>query len=604
MPDPPARLCPVTRSARIVATLAGVLLLGGARMAPAQEPPARVSVEQLVEWLDHPETQWVATARLQETPQAAVAALLRPGRVVFGTHNQWTAPMLALAKLGEPAIPAVRDRLLTIVRKPDSQMTSAAEPLVTVLASLGPRAIPALVQVAEADESTWISTDALDAIVRIAPRTSAYGQEPSPWIFWQAADDRPGELERQLVPLLPRVQQVMDRAIKAWKPQRPAPQRPAAYLLARWGTDEMQARGRQVLVDLAMADEPFYRQIESVRLLHALRAPETAALIRSIAGRVPVTDDLRGLYFLEMATALYQLGDRGYGDLVDVPLHDSRADVRMDAVRFLASTGDAASVMRIQPLLEDRAEWNRQSVASVAAQSLQRASAEWKSRAASVADVPIGQATKWLDDLDPANAAGNLPMIDAYLRRPDLDAGPTGGGTGPVGAFGPRVVTLLLAMVQRSVPGAMAALEQCLGAASASVRVYGALALSAYDKPRAVEALAQEAASTDAGRHGVASEFLLQLGDARGFPARLDAFESDQEAVRLFACRDLRSYSQLTLACDASAGAAERAVQLSAWRAWWHDNGAAFRVRTREAALDLKAFPLISPVSIGGRPVR
>ena len=72
---------------------------------------------------------------------------------------------------------------------------------------------------------------------------------------------------------LPQVRQVLERAVKEWKPQSPAPQRPAAYLLARWGTGDLQARGQQVLVQLAEADEPFYFALESIRLLHALKAP-------------------------------------------------------------------------------------------------------------------------------------------------------------------------------------------------------------------------------------------------------------------------------------------------------------------------------------------
>jgi HEAT repeat protein len=214
-------------------------------------------------------------------------------------------------------------------------------------------------------------------------------------------------------------------------------------------------------------------------------------------------------------------------------------------------------------------------------------------------------ATEWIDDLDGADGSATFPLIDAYLRRSDLDASTIGGGVGgPAGIYGPKVVTLLLEMTQRSVPGARARLERCLTAASPDVRMFAALALAAYDKPRAIETLAREANDPEAWHRGRASEFLLQLGDRRGIPARLEAWDSGQEAMRLFACRDLRVYSQLPLPCDASAAAAERALQASAWRAWWNENGATFRVRSRAAELDLQAFPAITPVSFGGRPVR
>ena len=183
-----------------------------------------------------------------------------------------------------------------------------------------------------------ITADALDEIVRLEPRTSVFGQQVSPWTFWRPADDRLTELEHQLVPLLPGVRQVMERAAKAWKPESPAAQRPAAYLLARWGTGALRERGHEVLEDLAQADQPFYYALESIRLLHALKTTETASLIRSTAARASKTKDLPGSYVLMMATALHQLGDPGYAAFVDVALHDARAGVRMDTARFLAST--------------------------------------------------------------------------------------------------------------------------------------------------------------------------------------------------------------------------------------------------------------------------
>jgi len=618
----------------MAAPVAAIILGAGAGIVAAQDPSDRMpSVQQLVDWLDHPETEWVATARLADVPQKAIPLLLRPDRAVSGPHDRTTAPMLALSKIGEPAIPAIADRLLAILRaNDDAQVFAAARPLIEVLGSIGPRAVPVLVQVAEASHTPAIASDALDEIVRLEPRTSVYGQNLSPWVFWRPADDRLAELEHQLVPLLPRVRQVLERAAKEWKPQSPAPQRPAAYLLARWGTGDVQARGVQVLVQLAEADQPFYYAVESIRLLHALKAPETAPLIRTTAARVPDANDLRGQYLLMMATALHQLGDARYADLLDVPLHDSRPNVRMETARFIASTSDVSNITRLLPLLDDRAEWDGRTVAAVTLESLRRLTREelapeatlWQawlethpgvsaselsgalaqSRVTSIGSVPMQQATEWLDGVDAADGSESLPLIDAYLRRPDLDATTVGGGTGPAGMFAPKVVTLLLGMVQRSIPGAMERLELCLTAASPDVRMFGALALSAYDKARAIEALAKEADAADAWHRGRAAEFLLQLGDKRGIPARLEAVDSDQEAARLFACRDLRVYSQMTLPCDASAGAAERARQFAAWRAWWNGNGTAFQVRSREAALDLEVFPAITPVSLGGRRIR
>jgi hypothetical protein len=227
--------------------------------------------------------------------------------------------------------------------------------------------------------------------------------------------------------------------------------------------------------------------------------------------------------------------------------------------------------------------------------------------------VPIWEVNRWIGEFTAADGAILFPAIDQYLRRPDLVANAIGpnqsgisGGSGPVGQYGPRIVTLLLEMTHKGGAGTMERLVMCLEAADPEVRIFGALALSAYDLPQAIEQLAKDAAnSPEAAHRNRASEFLLQLGDKRGIPARLDTLDSDQEAARMFACRDLRVYWQQPLPCDAGATPPERTANVAAWRAWWKTNERAFRVRSREATLDLQAFPLLSPViSISGRPVR
>jgi hypothetical protein len=243
-----------------------LLLSGGPQIvsARAQVP----SADELVAWLDVPETQWVATAHLQEVPRTALPLLLQPGRIASGPHDQWTAHMLALAKLGEAAIPAITERVLVILTAGDSGAVAAAHALIKVLGSMGPAAVPALVHIADASAIPYVTFDALDEIVRLEP-TRVFGQDLSPWLFWRPADDRLNELERRLVPLLPRVRQLMERAVKDWKPQSTAAQRPAAYLLARWGTGPGRARGIEVLEELARADEPVYYALDAISLLHA-----------------------------------------------------------------------------------------------------------------------------------------------------------------------------------------------------------------------------------------------------------------------------------------------------------------------------------------------
>src|SRR5829696_7419977 len=66
----------------------------------AQEAPP--AVDELVQWLDRRETEWVATAYLQQNPGVAIPRLLRPGRAVQGHDNRWTPTLLTLAKICVP----------------------------------------------------------------------------------------------------------------------------------------------------------------------------------------------------------------------------------------------------------------------------------------------------------------------------------------------------------------------------------------------------------------------------------------------------------------------------------------------------------------------
>jgi hypothetical protein len=615
---------------RKCATLSFLLVLSSGpytRAAFAQAP----SPKELVAWLDNRETEWLATAHLQAVPEAALPLLLQPGRVASGPDGRWSAQMLALAKLGEPAIPSITDRLIAILKAGDSNVYAATRPLIKVLGSMGPAAVPALLQVAEASTIQFVAFDALDEIVRLEPRANAYGQFLSPWLFWRPADGRLDELRRELVPLLPRLQKLMERALIEWRPESAAPQHAAAYLLARWGASDVRARGLHVLEDLAR-DERFYYAQESIRLLHALRAPETASLIRAAAARVPDASDLKSQHLLSMANALHQLGDRDYASLLSVALRDVRPYVRMEAARFVASAGEVAHGLLLVPLLDDQAVWNGRTVAQVVVESLQRLTLEefganaetWRTwfemngdvsrstlvarrlkvRLAAIRQVPIREATRWMDEFEASDGAAVLPLIDQYLGRRDLDASTIGGGSGPTGMHGPRIVTLLLDMTMRGVAGALQRLTRCLDTAAPDVRMFGSLALAALDRQRAIERLAIEARGPETWRRRRASEFLLQLGDRRGIPVLFETLASDQEAARMFACRDLRVYTQQPMPCDASATFSDRAINLNAWLAWWKRAGPTFRVKTREAELDLADDTLVSPVSFGNQLVR
>ena len=593
---------------------------------PGAVPVQTPTVEELIAWLDVPEKQWIATVRLQESPDAATRALLQPGRIAStGPHGRWTGHMLALAKLGSPAIPAIRARALELLTTGNPRAHVTVAPLINVLGAMGPAAVPALVDIADVSVTPSVTMSALEEIVRLEPRREVFGQQISPWALWRPADDWPIELERTILPLLPRLRQVMESAAAGWHArQSPQPQRPAAYLLARWGSGDARTRGLAALHDLASAKNPFHDSLEAIRLLHALKAPGTAALIRATSARVPDYGNLKGTYLLTLAIALHQLGDRDYSPLLTAALQDHRPDVRMDVADFVARSGEIAHGALLLPLLNDRVEWNQRTVAGVAHESLGRLTlaqvppdadvwrrwlarhngvtrqtllANWIEGRGSIARVPITEADGWINRLDVTDGARAFALVDAYLLR--TDSGRSGGGGGPAGMHGPGVISLLLGMVQRGVPGARERLERALSSPSTTVRIYAALALSAYDRRRAIDRLAIEANRPE-GEFSDAGEFLLQLGDARGFPTRLARLGSNHGVVRQFACGNLRLYAQQTLPCDVGDAAPDRVANVVAWRAWWERNAPTVRVNVREAEIDRLAYPGFAEFAIAG----
>jgi hypothetical protein len=154
--------------------------------ASAQTP----GPDELIAWLQNREIEWLATGHLQTVPDAALTLLLQQGRVPLGPHARWSSQMLALAKLGEMAIPSITDRAIAIVNTGEDRSVDDARALINVLGSLGPAAVSGLVQVAESSRVPYIAAIALDEIVDLEPRTRWFGQLLPPWVFWRPADAR------------------------------------------------------------------------------------------------------------------------------------------------------------------------------------------------------------------------------------------------------------------------------------------------------------------------------------------------------------------------------------------------------------------------------
>ncbi len=162
---------------------------------------------------------------------------------------------------------------------------------------------------------------------------------------------------------------------------------------------------------------------------------------------------------------------------------------------------------------------------------------------------------------------------------------------------GPAVVTLALKFAQAGVGGARELLAKCLVDSDIQVRLAGAVALSAFDRPAAIRQLATELSNSERAYRDRASDYLLMLGDARGIPSLIERLDDPFESIARFACHDLRIYTQQPRPCDPSLPADQRARNSSGWREWWRTNAQTFRVMSKEAELDGAAWPSVAPVS-------
>ena len=610
-------------------------------------------IEDLLAWLDDPTRQWLATAELQRVSSLAVPRLLEPNRLVLGPHGSLSAPLLALAKIGEPAVPAIVNHIRRAWSGTPTDRGQGLYPLIQTLGTIGPAAVPALIEIVDlAGTNHDAVQSALDAIVQMEPRTRHFGQIVSPWAFWHT-DDTLVRLERAMGPVLPQVERALDRAMQHSPAQPPASAPSAAYLLARWGSPVQRTRGLQLMEDVARSASAYGD--EALARLYAVNAPAVAAFIRT-APNLPLGNELAGSGRLRKAIALQQLGERDYGALVDDAIRIGRPTDRLEAIDFLGKTADLGNVQRLLALLDDRTKWGNKTIGEAAFPALWRLTfqdlpadrAVWNDWYAkhrdtehatlerqwingartSIVTMPIWTANAWMETIRWTRNPDVLPVVTAYLRRADLvswatgpNSGTFGSGDGPNGARVPAAVSLLLRLAQDGVAGAVDALESCRLAADFDVRTFGSMALAAYRPRRAADYLAAELSATEMVRRSQTGERLLQIGDARGIAARIDALEAgsamfgggtvrdggapgelerdSSRGVRMFACRDLRVYTQQPLPCDPAAEGVALRSQVTAWRDWWEASRSTFAVRTRQARLDLESMYRVRPVTVG-----
>ena len=96
-------------------------------------------IDELLAWLDDPTRQWLATAELQRVPNLAIPRLLEPNRLVLGPHGSFSASLLTLAKIGEPAVPPIVSHIRRVWSGTPTDRVHGLFPLIQVLGALDQR---------------------------------------------------------------------------------------------------------------------------------------------------------------------------------------------------------------------------------------------------------------------------------------------------------------------------------------------------------------------------------------------------------------------------------------------------------------------------------
>lgn len=619
---------------RALATLGLLVPLG---MSVTAQP---AELDTLISSLENPASAWAATARIRTAPAEIVPALLASRAPLERPHGGLAPRGLALAKRGPSVIPAIETRLRALRGATDRESRDDAFGLVEVLAALGADGVPALVGVAEQTDDPAIRRSALRALVTMDSEARAFDHIGSPWTTWHPAGDTL-QAASALTRVLPRVELLLRREPRAAGGYSSS--RETAWLLARWGDGETRANGLGALTSIA-ADTAGDGDWTAAVWLWRLGSPVAARILDEYAASLR-HHRLRHDAQLRVAVVLQHMGDAGSTRWFGEVLRHGDTRLLGEAFEAIRSCGAVAMIPALIARLDDRAPSGRtrvvrsddrvaQEPATVGhlaldalrgltfqdlpldrtawetwfADHARTSRAEWlrqwvaarvpEMTAADPADVELWM--RWIAELPVADV---LPLVDGYLSRPEARAGSSvvsggisaGGRSLFQGASIPPVVTLLLRGAQAGVPGYRDRLVRSLDASDARVRLRGALALGAFDRPRATDALARQASETSSPYTRFdAARYLLFMGDARGIPVLLDLIdESGDRDVggpqRLRACEHLRWFTQQPLPCAVDLPAAERAPAVAQWRNWWRSVPKPFVVPLREARLDDEA---------------
>ncbi len=584
--------------------------------------PRSATIPELIESLRSiREEHWIAQAELANRGTPAIEALLdllhehpflyvvaMPGR------DDSIAPE-ALAYIGSAARPAIVRRLSALLDRVEpttgvERNLYEASSLLHILGGMGADSVPAILDVAERSREP-LRGAALQELGNMA-------YEPPIGDAFLAARKDAAAFSRTISPLLPRLRALM----RVPRPDQDASLAANAWLVARFGTeaDRHDAIARLLEAVRPAADARWMPLDPALETLARLRAPQAAPrLMDAWLSRERRVDPET----ITIAMSLYRLGDVRYREPLVALLTRPYGNNWSSAVQLAAASHDLALVPALIDLLDDRAPapspfgWTGietpRSAAGVAWQALRLLTMEelgpdltvwrdwWQAneqsrwedvvrqrigeRVAGSASAPAWMMNRWMADAFSAADALVLPLVDAYLARPEIDPmviGPDERRLARVVEGNrrhiPIVVRLLAALDQNGVAAARPRLHRCLEARNWRIRQWAALPVSFFDRPAAVASLARDLAAADPWVSVNAAEILSWVGDARGIPVLIERLGSADVESGDAACRVLHRYTIAPLRCQ-STSPAERTSAVEAWRQWWRANADTFTVR-------------------------
>jgi hypothetical protein len=411
----------------------------------------------------------------------------------------------------------------------------------------------------------------------------------------------------------------------------------AAQLLAIWGAGELRSAGEKELLTLAARPDDTNIQEVAIRVLGLLGVDAARDVIKTrTAGR-------NGYVKRAAAQALANLNDNGHVPIIVELLKGPRTKPRNNpnlpepfdeeiyhrswAFQFAGQSHNVAFVPALIELLPDRS-WNgqtttttrdghtvetRHTVGEDALSALRRLTfrdfasdpqpwrewwaanrnTDWRAELTRSVEGMVPQLAaaepwvmnEWMGKLEDADDPAVLPFLAGYFRHPRFDISSVGPNTSRGGGATPPALILLLNLASQGSGEARQLLHECSAKSDYPLAIDCPRIEAVFDRRKAVERL-RELFSRPTYRYW-AADALLQLGDSQGIPALIEELDGPDESAQSLAFLDLRRYTQEDIPYDAKAPAAARKIAADEWRRWWRTTGANFKVKTRQARIDI-----------------